>query len=410
MQKVTPPSDLWYDVVLPKDIKSKAFQNIPYPEILYKCDEFCDSDEFWARKAANDTGNEYNSDFLKFYNEGRKPYRRYITKITSERVINRDEQYLYLRALAYNNVAVIGDENYIGSELYMSPAQMLKIGVNNKDKELIYYSLDNFNKLDKEMFDYSKILKPLVDNNMLDEIKNILPKLPDNAITGFPYLKWFFENEKFANSLDPLIIGADEAKSYYLPYKALYESIKNQEIEDDDLMDPYYVYAYYMAKKYGYNPPEPNINQFIDDGDGSIVFQAMLRAGFVDEAFSLLEERKDTFLDNYPPFIEYIVNNDDVKLGYKLLEIAPEKDKQQIINDFAFESYSGNRIFELAIDKVKLKINIHSLDTTNLVDKSVYDFEGLYRLSKYVKNKKFIIDYAESRANSYMPAINEIFG
>ena len=94
MTEITPPKDLYYNL-LPKQIKSKVFQNIPYPDILFKCEEFCDSEEFWVRKAAHDTGNEYTKEFEAFFNEEMYYFNTFRNR--------------YLRVLAYNNIAVPGE-------------------------------------------------------------------------------------------------------------------------------------------------------------------------------------------------------------------------------------------------------------------------------------------------------------
>ena len=397
MERITPPSDLWFDVVLPKDIKSKAFQNIPYPEILYKCDEFCDSDEFWARKAANDTGSEYNQEFKQFYDKGKGNYVR-----------------KYIRVLAYNNVAVLGDKKYPGSELYMSPAQMLKIGVDRDDKELIYYSLDNLNKLDEGTFDYTGILTPLADNNMFEELLYIIPKLDNLDRVDFPYIKWIFESKRsrdYAYKIGNLVSSKQEEWIRKFPRLIGILKIIVQKKEDIPryLVDPNYIEIYYMAKRYGQNLPEPDLERSLLYP----IIEGMLNADFVDEAVQLLEKKPNDII-SYNRFIRYIVDNDDIKLGYKILDIIPNNIRQHFINELAFKSYSGSRVFEQAFDNVNLdKLGIGDDITRNevvdFVYKSLLDFEGLHRLWQIVKDKKRVLAISKNLINKYTPAIEEIF-
>lgn len=396
MAEITPPKDLYYNLI-PKEIKSKAFQKIPYPEILDKCEEFCNSEEFWMRKAANDTGNEYTQKFKDFFIR--------INKGTSALPDK------YLRVLAYNNVAVPGNSEVPGSENFMAPSQMLKIGVDNNDKTLIYWALKKFNRFDERMFDYSLELKPLADRNMFEELLYIAPKLP-GLYANFPWARWFLESEetrKYSNRLGEVLKDKNFEELYNFKgshdlYKAFLEGNPEGYIDD-----PAYFEFYYMAKKYGYNNlPRPNIDTFIASGDSGIVYYAMLNAGYIDEAFNIFRENVD--FDGVLSFVVYIGYNDDIKLDSKvrqLLSSYPELLAEYIIS-ICFVSYNGSKVFERAFGELREGFNIN--DPRELLSKSLYDFEGLYRISRLIPDKERIIALSRYEVNLYEPTLFEIFG
>lgn len=387
MAEITPPEDYYYDL-LPKEIKSKAFQNIPYPDIRYKCQEFCDNEEFWIRKAAHDIGQEYTNKLKDFFRQG-----------TGSLIIR------YLRVLAYNNVAVRGDSENIGSERFMAPSQMLKIGVDKNDETLIYWSLDKFNLLESQGLDYSQILKPLIDTDRFDELFYIIPKLK-TFYAKFPYPRWFLQSSKSRNNAHKLgemlkgsgFGGYEEFLTIFAIYESFLEGNLNEWVNNRRYID-----FYYVAKKYYPNKqlPEPNVESTY------IRIAYMLDAGYVNEAFRLLVEDPND-RENLGLFVDYISNKDDIKLAHKLLDIVDLNTKQYVINNFCIKGYSGSKVF----DEMYPNFNYLSANygyRLKLIAKSLYDFEGLYRLSLKIKDKESIIKLSRYEVNLYKPTLFEIF-
>jgi hypothetical protein len=396
-----PPKDYWS--LLPKHIKSKAFENIPYTEILYKCEEFCDSEDFWVRKAAVDTGNKLTPEFKEFFNEGKG-----------------DLKDKYLRVLAYNNVAVPGDKNNFGSELYMAPSQMLKIGVDRKDRELIYWSLDRFDNLDNDIFDYSELLKPLYRNNMFEELLYIIPKLPKDLYVNFPYSRWLFGNDKarnFVSELDDVLPDGEEKNDYYTPLRELYNKLmEDKELTNEDLRDPHYLDLYYQIKRKGISSPVPDIQEFLNNGQGLLIAKSMIDAGYIDEAFSLFKDKLEEldYPDIYGSFVNYIADNDNINLAKKIYNNLSNSAKNDYLISVLINSYSGSKVFEWAYPLADFKGFISEytavVDSRTLAYKSLLDFEGLYRISKLLdKEQKERFTYRRNFVNSYQPAIIEIF-
>ena len=236
------------------------------------------------------------------------------------------------------------------------------------------------------------------------------------AYPGFPYARLFLESPQSRELVSALgrILKTDGSGEYanfsnadYI-YKLFLKGKLTQKNSAEFTNRPYYAQFYYTAKKYGHDDlPEPDIDNLIDEGAGGIIYRAMLDAGYIDEAFLSLSQHMDS-RTNIIPFIDYIVNKDDIKLGYKLLDMVSKNDKEWVINQFCTKGYSGSMVFEQAYPNFSYKVSDFN-STRDLITKSNYDFEGLYRLSEFVKHKRYVRDISVNIANKYEPTIIEIF-
>ena len=390
---ITPPRDN-YLKLLPGDILGKTLLNIPYPEILDKCMQFCNDKDFWIRKAANDTGNQIDDKFKDFFNEGNGNY------------INK-----YLRVLAYNNIAVPGNDKNIGSELYMCPAQMVKIGVDNKDKELIYYSLDKLVVFINtyKITDIGEFLQPLYNNYMINELKYLFSNINLTGIeTLFPNYKWLFEGKQ--NELNNImkVVKDRELIQRYKNNLQDYNNIINNKVPKD-----IYPFHYFLAKRYGYDEAADKILERISGFGPQMIngvkFDYELEIGDNDKALEIFRENPSSSGFSLSLMI-YSVPKDDINLIKECYSLITEDaSKLYFINSCLEYAYNESKVFEWALSLS----DPNNIRIENYTNKSHTDFEGLYRMSRGIlhhKRREFLKALpSKGLSAGYKPAIIEIF-
>lgn len=171
-----------YLELLPWDLRMEIeIYNVPYPEILKLCGDFCDNKRFWIIKAAMVVGeNPDDLEFLRFLDQygviGKHGYIK-----------------LYILVLALDGKAVRGvlsiseGNQYtfisIGSEKLLHPCNMLKYAIKNNDEKLLDYTMKLLLYDPNFYRGQNLIIEALLKGMRINNLILYLNKLPEKFLT-----------------------------------------------------------------------------------------------------------------------------------------------------------------------------------------------------------------------------------
>lgn len=384
-----------YFILLPIDVfRYDIVLKLPYLDIITNHKYITNNQQFWQRKVAYELGNEY------------------ISKSCL--------QYDYVKELALNNVAVIGNNYVQGAEVIMCPVQMVniysKIYLDNKNsinKQNLYFCLDMFIDLvnKQDIIDISGF-NYLYNNFMIDELLYILPKLHENPEFTINVGLWLFEgkHEEFDRLVS--ILNTDDKHNFIIAKKYYLLITSEQDFESTfDLYCTAYKYGY---KKY-FNYIRQSLQTKTNIEDQIELYISLNMEKEVLDLFSNLSVQRN--IDIYCYIFKN--QNDNLELIKKLYNLIDKNIYQQYFIRGALQHMdSKSKVFNYFIDLFDPNYIKNLIDINIIIFKSYTDLQGLYRIKNKIDmliNKDYIITNLNKAINigglyaGYYPALKECF-